>query len=106
MDSGLIIAEAPVIKVKFRTFAPTIFPIERSATFFLAEVTAVTSSGNEVPIATAVKPMISEGILSASAIAIPEFTRSLLPTITSTAPTCPFCRPAEVKKTKEISKKA
>ena len=53
---GLMVAESPSTQKMLKTFEPITFPIARSVLPFLTATTAVTSSGNDVPIATMVNP--------------------------------------------------
>ena len=55
------------IRVISMIFAPIILPADISLFFFIIDVIAVASSGREVPTATIVTPMISEGTPSISA---------------------------------------
>ena len=56
--TGLISAEVPATNKILKTLLPTILPIAISALPLLAAAIDVTSSGNEVPKATIVRPMI------------------------------------------------
>ena len=55
--TGVISALEPTTNKILKIFDPMIFPIAISALPFLAAVTEVTSSGNEVPKATIVRPI-------------------------------------------------
>ena len=54
----VIAADAPATNKTFRMSAPITLPIANSPCHFLAAVTAVTNSGNEVPNATRVAAII------------------------------------------------
>ena len=55
--TGVINALDPTTNRILKIFDPMMFPIAISALPFLAAVTEVTSSGNEVPKATIVRPI-------------------------------------------------
>ena len=55
--TGVISALDPTTNKILKIFDPMMFPITISALPFLAAVTEVTSSGNEVPKATIVRPI-------------------------------------------------
>lgn len=74
------------IKVKSIIFAPSIFPAESEPDFFFSAVRAVTSSGREVPIATAITLITLCEIFRLMAICVAYLTRSLAPNIMPTAP--------------------
>ena len=65
---------------------PTILPISKSDSPFLAAVMVVTNSGNEVPRATIVREMIRSEIPAAPAIKDAELTTNSLPATTPTRP--------------------
>lgn len=74
------------IKVKSIIFAPSIFPAESEPDFFFSAVRAVTSSGREVPIATAITLITLCEIFRLMAICVAYLTRSFAPNIMPTAP--------------------
>jgi len=57
--NGLIVAVIPKIRKTFSILEPITFPIAISEFFLYAATTDVANSGNEVPIATIVKPIIA-----------------------------------------------
>ena len=63
-----------------------IFPAESEPDFFFSAVRAVTSSGREVPIATAITLITLCEIFRLMAICVAYLTRSLAPNIMPTAP--------------------
>ena len=75
----LITAHKGSIKVVSIIFAPMIFPTESEFSFFLIAVSVVTSSGNDVPRAITVKPIIVSLIPIPAAMVLPEETRNSAP---------------------------
>ena len=65
---------------------PTILPMRRSDSPFLAAETVVTSSGREVPSAITVREMMRSEIPILEAIKLAEFTTSSLPPTTPARP--------------------
>lgn len=89
---GIIIALNPKISVKFATFDPMTFPIAMSAVMpcALAEMEAAkltASSGNDVPNATNVNPMMSGETLNLRAIELDDTMKKSAPLISKTNPT-------------------
>ena len=73
---------APVIPITINILnilEPIAFPSAISTSFFLAATTDVTSSGREVPIATMVNPIITDGTLSLFATPELPSTKNQLP---------------------------
>ena len=65
---------------------PTILPTRRSLSFFLAAITVVTSSGNEVPSAIMVREIMRSEMPTVVAMVEAEFTTSWLPVTTPMRP--------------------
>ncbi len=65
---------------------PTMLPIKRSDSLFLAAVTVVTSSGNEVPSAMMVNEMIRSETPIVLAMVLAELTTNSLPPTTPMRP--------------------
>ena len=87
---GLISADVPSTKRILKILEPTMLPIARSASPFLAADSEVTSSGREVPNATIVSPIRLSDIPSPLAIVFAPFTTACDPKITSAIPTASF----------------
>ena len=56
-DSGEITADIPKINKMLKIFEPIALPKAKPGSFLIVATTEVTSSGNDVPIATIVKPI-------------------------------------------------
>ena len=56
---GVITAPTPNIRSKFNTHEPTKFPMAKSVSLLIVATIEVTSSGEAVPIATIVEPIIA-----------------------------------------------
>lgn len=63
-----IAADIPTIESTLKMLLPTIFPILKSRCFFFAATTDVINSGNDVPMATIVRPTILSEMPTAVAI--------------------------------------
>ena len=86
MVKGASVIDMPLTSTRLKTFAPTTLPSDRSLWPLTSEVTAVTSSGSEVPSATNVRAMTLSGTPRACAIRVPLSTSRFAPTAISTAP--------------------
>ena len=73
------------ISVRSIMLAPSMLPADRDASFFFNAVIVVTSSGREVPMATAITLITLWEMPKSSASIVPEFTNRLAP-ITIPAP--------------------
>ena len=76
---GNIVDDTPITRITLRILAPKILPIEISYAFFLKEVIDVISSGNDVPKAVIVKPIIISGTPKKMAIFSPLVINNLEP---------------------------
>lgn len=76
---GMSIAEIPMMRPIFAMFEPIIFPIAISGRPEIADIRDTMNSGNEVPNATIVNPIIIGLTLRNLAISEDPFTRKFAP---------------------------
>ena len=81
-----IIAQTGRIKQRSMTFAPIILPMDKSCFFLIIDVTVVTSSGSDVPIATRVIATILSGTPIYPASLLPKVTRCCAPPTINAVP--------------------
>ena len=86
MVIGSIEADKPRTNIIFRIFAPRTLPIEISWAFLMIAVIDVTSSGNDVPKAVNVRPIMTSGTPSILAMTSPLETSKLAPEIVQIIP--------------------
>ena len=83
-----IMEQTGIISVRSIMFAPIMLPIDRELCFLAMAVTVVTSSGREVPIATAVRLIILRSTMKIlSAIRVPLSTKRFEPMTIPAVPT-------------------
>lgn len=76
---GLITAVTPIIIRMLKTFDPNMFPRTISLCFFMAAIMQVDSSGNEVPMAMTVRPIMASGMPAIVALVCAPLTRISAP---------------------------